>query len=63
MIKIKAWVTLHNDDNESFTHETELEIPDDCVDSKGELLLDDVAEFVEEWLQSYLDYGAEIVNK
>lgn len=61
-MKVKAWVKLYNPTGESFICSDEIDVPDDCTDEDGVLLEDDVAEYVEEWLQDYFSYGAKLLD-
>ena len=48
------WVEIKNREE----IEEEVEVPDHCFDEKGDLVEEDVIEYVEEWLQGCARWGA-----
>lgn len=56
MPKVKMWMEIENREK----IEEEVEVPDHCFDDLGELIREDVIEYVEEWVQERASWGAQI---
>lgn len=59
--KIKAWLEVEIGDFK-FGCAEEIEVPPGCFDDDGELIEDDVIEYVEEWVQERACWGATLLD-
>ena len=63
-MKVRAWARLRDpivNDRQYGVSEI-IEVPDSCADDNGDLIEEDVVEFVEEWLMENQEYGARPVG-
>lgn len=54
MPKVLMWLEIENREKV----EEEVEVPDHCFDEKGDIVEEDVIEYVEEWVRECTRWGA-----
>lgn len=59
--KVKAWLEVQIGDVK-FGCAEEIEVPEGCFDDNGELIEEDVIEYIEEWVQDRARWGAQLID-